>query len=281
MILPILPDAELDALLADDVPLLDLTTHVLQIGARAGRMSFSARNDMIVACVEEAARIIARTGATVSLLVKSGDRLPAKAPILTAEGDAAALLRAWKVSQNLVEVASGIATATRAIVDAARGVKPTIPVTCTRKNVPGAKAMSLKAILSGGATPHRLGLSETILIFAEHRSFLAGVPEKEVVARVRREAAEKKIVVEVASIEEALRWAGAGADVIQTEKFAVEDIAALAKEIAAYPHRPLIAAAGGVNASNAAAYAAHADILVTSAPYWGKPQDVAVTLEAA
>jgi len=46
--------------------------------------------------------------------------------------------------------------------------------------------------------------------------------------------------------------------------------------------RPLIAAAGGVNAANGAEFAAAgADILVTSAPYWGKPLDVAVRIEAA
>jgi molybdenum transport protein len=46
--------------------------------------------------------------------------------------------------------------------------------------------------------------------------------------------------------------------------------------------RPLIAAAGGVNAGNAASYAkAGADILVTSAPYWAKPLDVAVHIKAA
>jgi molybdenum transport protein len=245
-------------------------------------MRFTARNAMIVACSEEAARIITRAGGSVEVQSQSGAALAAGAPILTATGPAQALLRAWKIAQNLVEVASGIATATRGIVDAARAVKPGIGVVCTRKNAPGTKLMSLKAILAGGATPHRLGLSETILIFAEHRSFLQGLPPKEVVALVRQAVAEKKIVVEVGSVDEALLWAAAGADVIQTEKFSTQDVETLCHALGQFPLKPHVAAAGGVNTGNAGAYAAAgADILVTSAPYWAKPCDVAVLIEAA
>jgi molybdenum transport protein len=282
VILPVLPDAVLDEFLADDVPLLDLTTHVLAIGAKPGLMRFSARNAMVAACAEEAAQIITRAGGSVELQTQSGAALAAGAPILAATGSAQALLRAWKIAQNLVEVTSGIATATRAIVEAARAVKPSIGVVCTRKNAPGTKLMSLKAILAGGATPHRLGLSETILIFAEHRSFLEGTPPKEVVALVRQAVAEKKIVVEVGSIDEALLWAGAGADVIQTEKFSPQDVEILCRALVQFPLKPHVAVAGGVNTGNAGNYAAAgADILVTSAPYWAKPCDVAVIIEAA
>ena len=49
-----------------------------------------------------------------------------------------------------------------------------IGVATTRKHFPGTKAMSLKAVLAGGGSVHRLGLSDSILIFAEHRRFLAG-----------------------------------------------------------------------------------------------------------
>jgi len=281
VILPLLPDALLDEFLADDVPLLDLTTYILAIGEKPGRMSFTARNAMVVACAEDAARIITRAGGTADLQARSGAVLAAGDPILSAKGSAQALLRAWKISQNLVENAAGIATAARAIVDAARAVNPNISIVCTRKNAPGTKLMSLKAILAGGATPHRLGLSETILIFAEHRAFFQETPPQEIVALMRQTVAEKKIVVEVGSIDEALLWARAGADVIQTEKLAPQDVETLCRALAQVSPKPHIAAAGGVNAGNAAIYAAAgADILVTSAPYWAKPCDVAVRLEA-
>jgi len=280
--LPLLPDAVLDQFLADDVPFLDLTTHVLGLGAQPGRMTFAARDALILACAEEAARIVERAGADVALHAGSGAELEPGAAILTATGRAAALLRAWKIAQNLIETASGIATATRNIVAAARGVAPDIAIACTRKNAPGTKLLSLKAILAGGATPHRLGLGETVLIFAEHRVFIPQMSEAEMVVLARRGAAEKKIVVEVGSLEEALAWSAAGADVIQAEKFPPPQIAALVDALRPLAPRPLVAAAGGVNAGNAAQYAAAgADILVTSAPYWGKPLDVAVRFAAA
>ncbi|MEY9178688.1 nicotinate-nucleotide pyrophosphorylase [Bradyrhizobium sp. USDA 326] len=71
---------------------------------------------------------------------------------------------------------------------------------------------------------------------------------------------------------------------IQAEKFSPAEIAALVKRMASMAYtraRPIIAAAGGVNAANAAAYAqAGADVLVTSSPYLAKPRDVQVQIAA-
>ena len=215
-------------------------------------------------------------------VASSGAAIESGASILTAHGPASALHRGWKVAQTLVEYASGIATVTRRIVDAARSIRPEIVVVCTRKTAPGAKQVSIKGILAGGATPHRLGLSETILIFAEHRVFLAGKSAAAIIADARRAAPEKKIVVEVSSLEEALEWAQAGADVVQTEKFSADDLSVLAARLKGSLSKVLLAAAGGINAGNAAAYAAAgADILVTSAPYFAPPVDVAVRIEPA
>ena len=204
--------------------------------------------------------------------------LAAEALILTAQGEAPALLRSWKVSQTLVEVWSGVASAARSIVDAARAVAPDIVIACTRKNVPGTKRYAVAAVKAGGAVMHRLGLSETILLFPEHRVFLE-VPLAETARSLRRAAPEKKLVVEINSVAQALEAAAAGFDVIQAEKFQPADIANLREALDGRSSSALIAAAGGINAGNAAAYArAGADILVTSAPYLAPPRDVQVTI---
>jgi len=279
MSLPVLPDSVLADLLADDVRLGDLTTHLLGVGPHPALMTFAARQPLVLAGSEEAARIIELAGGAVELHALSGSALAAGGAILTAVGPAGALHRGWKVAQTLVEVASGIATAARGIVDAARAVRSDIAVTCTRKTVPGAKLLSIKAIMAGGATPHRLGLSETILVFEEHRSFLADISPGDIVGRLRRGSPEKKVVIEVATPAEALLWAKAGADVIQAEKFSPADIAATVEELRRAGLSTLLAAAGGINTDNAANYAqAGADILVTSAPYTAKPLDVQVKL---
>jgi len=253
-----LNDTALCALLDDDTAGGDLTTHSLAIGEQPARLEFRARQPMTVCASEEALRLFELAGAL----------------ILEATGNAASLHQAWKTAQTLVEWASGIATATAAIVAAAGGVT----VACTRKNVPGTKALSIKAVRSGGGIMHRLGLSETLLVFAEHRLFLSDTPAQ-TITQLRRVQPEKKIIVEVADLDEARRWAEAGADVLQLEKFTPEAVAACRQAIDALPaaSRPLLAAAGGVRADNAAAYvAAGADLLVTSAPYTAPPKDVQV-----
>ncbi|MFG1461932.1 ModD protein [Xanthobacter sp. DSM 24535] len=268
----------LDMLLAEDVPHGDLTTHLLGIGRVGAQMQFQMRAAGVVCGIETAAALITRAGAEAEVLAPTGSRVAAGAVLLRAHGGASAIHRAWKVSQTLVEYLSGIATATAAIVDAARGVAPEISVVTTRKTFPGAKAPMIAAIRAGGAEPHRLGLSETLLVFPEHRIFLADPASA--IARLRRAAPEKKVVVEVASVADAAVYLPV-ADVLQCEKMTPDDIASVARLVAASGVRVLVAAAGGVNAANAAAYArAGADILVTSAPYWAAPADVKVTISA-
>lgn len=267
-----LSDDELSRLLQDDAPCGDLTTESLAIGAAAGRLDFAARAPMVVCGTEEAARLFELAGARVHLLAGSGTALVAGEKLLIAEGSAAQLHRAWKTAQTLAEWASGIASSAAAIVAESGGVA----VACTRKNVPGTKALSVKAVKAGGAVMHRLGLSETLLLFAEHRLFLDEAPAQ-TVARLRRAQPEKKIVVEVGDGAEALRWARAGADVLQLEKFSPAVVADCRREIDTLPTRPLLASAGGVRADNAAAHvAAGADLLVSSAPFAAPPRDVQV-----
>jgi nicotinate-nucleotide pyrophosphorylase len=126
----------------------------------------------------------------VTLHARSGDLVEPGAPLLSGEGSAAGLLRAWKVAQTLVEIWSGVATATRALVSAARSVRPGVSVACTRKNVPGTKALAVAAIKAGGAVPHRLGLSETILLFPEHRAFLSDADLADTARSLRSRAPE-------------------------------------------------------------------------------------------
>jgi molybdenum transport protein len=274
---------ELEQLVADDTPYGDLTTHALGISGISGKMEFLARGAMTVAEAESAAGILEIAGCHVKLVTASGAALAPGAPILFAEGPAGALHRGWKVAQTLIEIWSGVATAARAIVDAATAVSPDLVVACTRKNVPGTKSFAIRAVRAGGAVMHRLGLSETILVFPEHRAFLAE-PLAVTAKRLRHGAPEKKLVIEVKSIDDAMTAVDAGFDVIQAEKFSPEQIAALTERLRGHfkpgATRPLIAAAGGVNATNAAAYAqAGADVIVTSAPYLARPCDVQVNLK--
>ena len=267
-----LTDEELARLLHDDVPCGDLTTETAGLAPQAARLEFRARQDMVVCAIEEAARLFTLSGAKADVHVHSGQHAGKDELLLEAQGNAQILHRVWKTAQVLVEWASGISTASAAIVNAASPVA----VACTRKNVPGTKALSVKAVRAGGATMHRLGLSESMLLFPEHRMYLDETPAA-TVARVRRAEPERKLVVEVVTVEEAVVWAGAGAEVLQLEKFAPESVAECRSALDRLGLEPVLAAAGGIRADNAAAYVqAGANLLVTSAPYTAPPRDVQV-----
>ena len=276
-----IPDDELRRWLAEDVPHGDLTTHALGIGSHHGRIRFEARQAMVAACSEEAGRIMALAGADMIECVPSGTALQTSGLLLAAQGRAATVHAGWKVAQTLLETAGGIAAAAQAIVEAVRQINSEVVVACTRKSLPGTRALSIKAILSGGAVPHRLGLSETILVFAQHRTFTGGASFPTIIDRLRRRVPEKKIVVEADTLAEAVAIADAGADIVQFDKASPAEIAALRRHCATRTPRPLVAAAGGIHAANAADYArAGADVIVTSSPYTARPLDVKVTMEA-
>lgn len=279
MIHPTLPlvlsDQQLQDLLSEDVPFGDLTTSSLGIGLQPGQIHFFARDPMVACGIEEAARLFELCGAEIAIHTPSGSPASSETLLLSATGRAADLHRGWKVAQTLVEWCSGMATRAAEIVVAARRGCPDTLVAGTRKNVPGNRRLAVKAFHAGGAVMHRHGLSETLLIFAEHRLFLDGESPSETVARLRRQCPEKRVVVEVATLDEALAWADA--DVVQLEKFPPEVVAEVAQALVARGSAALVAAAGGINASNAEDYArAGARVLVTTAPHLAPPRDVQV-----
>jgi molybdenum transport protein len=276
-----LTDPELLTLLYEDAPYGDLTVDSLAIGERVGSISFQVRDPMVICGIEEAARLLALAGAEVTLVAASGQQAESGTPLLSAKGAAAALFAAWKVAQSLVESLSGVSSVAQQMVSLAGEAR----VVCTRKHLPGIKAIMVKAVQAGGAAMHRLGLSESIMVTAEHRAFLS---QSEVVSypvALQRLQPEKKIVVEVDEVEAALALVDRGCQVIQLEKLPPAQVARVVEYAGrgkGAELRPVIAAAGGINPQNVAEYAAAgADVLVTSAPYFAKPRDVQVRFTPA
>ena len=129
--------------------------------------------------------------------------------------------------------------------------------------------------------PHRLGLSETILIFQQHINFLGGLPQTaEAIHRLRSRACEKKIIIEANTPEEALKMIGMEIDGLQFDKFPPEQLAPLVQQIRAAKPELLLIAAGGINGDNAALYAATGvNALATTWTYFGKPADIQVRIQ--
>ena len=273
--------ARLEAMLREDAPYGDLTTLALGIGDARGQAVLRAGATMVLCCAEEAEAMFRLAGCTdVHRVAASGALLEEGGTILTAIGPATALHLAAKAAQTLMEISSGVATRASRIRANARTARPDIVVACTRKHLPGAKDVMLKAITMAGCVPHRLGLSDSLLVFAQHRAFLGREPAHRWVSRLRASQPGRKVVVEAESVDEAVLLSHAGVDIVQCDKLSPEQFAEVARAMADHPSRPLLAATGGVDEANAGAYAlAGADILVTSAPYAAPPLDVRVSME--
>ena len=274
-------DARLDYFMAEDVPYIDLTSEILGIGDAVGEMEYFSREACIVAGVEEVVRLAKAVGCEVEVLHGSGDAVEPEEPILRARGRAGDLHQVWKVGLNLLDHLSAVATKTRAMVDAAHSVNPRCEVLTTRKSMPGCKDLLIEAVMVGGAFPHRLGLSETVLVFDHHMKFLGGFDEfVKRIPEFRSRCIEKKLFVE-ASPEQARVLAAAGVDGIQLDKVPVAELDTLVKELRAIDPRVTLIAAGGVNPQNAAAYAATGvDGLATTALYTAKPLDMSIRMTA-
>ena len=103
--------------------------------------------------------------------VPSGTLISSKTVFFEVQGEAGTIHRLWKTIQNLLDYASGVATYTYQLLSTARLVNPDIIIATTRKTIPFTKKIAIKAVESGGGVAHRLGLSESILIFEYHRVF--------------------------------------------------------------------------------------------------------------
>ena len=276
-----LHDSDIEKFIEEDVPYGDLTTHLLGIGECPGRIFFSTREETTLCCTEEAARVLQKCGATLISCMPSGTKLSAGVEFLVAGGPAHALHAGWRVALNLLEYSSGIASRTQRIVEKCRAVNPDISIVTTRKSFPGTKKISIKAVTAGGALPHRLGLSETVLVFRQHTAFLGGLEAfLGTVSELKLKSRETKIVVEADTAEEAVLIARGNADIVQLDKVPPVELKNTVASIRTINPNILISAAGGINESNAAEYAATGiDIIVLSSTYFGKPSDIGVRIQ--
>jgi molybdenum transport protein len=274
-------DQEIDQLLSEDVPYFDVTTSLLRLENKPAKIQISTRESTVVCCTEEVMKIFSKTGIQTTLFTPSGEHLEKDVKFLEGEGLSGTLFAISRTVENLLRYASGIATRTRQLTEKAREVNPEIIVATTRKIIPYTRKIAIKAVKAGGATVHRFGLSESILVYRNHYNFLGGPENLDKKIRERRTfAGGKMITVEVNNAEDALKIAQTGIEVLQLDKFSPGEIVKLRKEIRKINPAIKIAAAGDIILKNVQDYAGTgADILVTSWPYYGEPADMTVNIQ--
>jgi molybdenum transport protein len=274
-------EEEIGRLITEDVPYFDLTSHALGIGREKGQIEYFTRENIVICGTEEAERIFRYLDIETTNFTPSGQKADAGSVLIAGTGAAEQLLMAWKVAQNILDHLSGIATRTHHMVEEARKHNPRIAILTTRKGFPGTKKLAVKATLAGGAVPHRLGISETILIFKQHMNFIGGVEGliKKLPA-MKGECCEKKILVEAENYEDARQYCRAGADGIQFDKLLPESLGEAVKLLKEEFPGAVLLAAGGIKPENAGVYAKTGiDGIVTTSLFSAPPVDIGVRIK--
>ena len=274
------PDYYLLRLVGEDVPYGDTTTLSLGIGGLEGEARVYTREDIVASSVEEAARIYELLGSRVLEMVPSGTMAGRGEMLLRVRGKASSLHTVWRAAQLIIAFSSGVATYTRRMVEKASSLNGGPVIATTRKAPLGAKHYYVKGVLCGGGVVHRYGLSDSILVFENHLRFISGISVRKAVELLRKRHPERKIGVEVKSLEEAIEALDAGAEYIQFEKLKPEEASEAIKALKKRNPHVTVGLAGGIKLENVEAYArTGADVLVTSAPYSASPADITTVID--
>ena len=172
---------------------------------------------------------------------RDGDAVEAGEVLARAEGNARAILAAERTALNLMGRLSGVASLTRAYVDAVEGTGAVI--VDTRKTTPGLRLLEKYAVRCGGGVNHRFGLDDAILIKDNHVAASGGVAKA--LSRARASAGHLvKIEVEVDSLDQFDDALDGAPDVIMLDNFSLDDLREAVRRAAG---RVRLEASGGVN----------------------------------
>ncbi|KQW31047.1 nicotinate-nucleotide pyrophosphorylase [Rhizobium sp. Root274] len=191
----------------------DITTYATIGPEKTARMTINGRDPGVVAglvLAETAFRLI-DPAVRFEALVADGDRVSPGQPLARVGGPARAVLSAERVALNFLMHLSGVASYTARFADAIAHTKAR--VTCTRKTLPGLRAVEKYAVRLGGGSNHRYGLDDAILIKDNHIAVCGGVAEAIHAARAYA-GHLVKIEVEVDSLPQMREALKAGPDVI-------------------------------------------------------------------
>jgi nicotinate-nucleotide pyrophosphorylase (carboxylating) len=254
------------ALDEDVLPLGDLSASLVEESARA-RFAFVTRRDGVVAGGRCAIEAFALTDPRVEIdwMRPDGSRVSSGDQIAVVDGPLAPILTAERTALNFLCHLSGVATLTRAFVDAVAAVAPDTRVLDTRKTTPGLRSLEKAAVRAGGGTNHRGSLSEAVLVKDNH---LAGVAIADAVARARRNWPGRMVEVECESPEQVMEATEAGATVVMLDNMKPDQVARCVAMIASSgaAGRVLVEVSGGVTIQTAPEFAsAGADLISVGA----------------
>ena len=229
----------------------DLTTDLIVPATQTSRVTLVARKAGTISGLVAARCAFRLVDPDLRFVPEAADgaQVGAGVKLAVIEGPTRGVLTAERVALNFVGHLSGVATATRALVDAVAGTRARI--VCTRKTTPGLRALEKYAVRCGGGFNHRFGLDDAILIKDNHIAAAGGIAPA--VERARAGAAHMlKIEVEVDTLEQLEEALGLRVDTILLDNMAPPD---LAHAVALARGRAVLEASGNVTIATVRAIA--------------------------
>jgi nicotinate-nucleotide pyrophosphorylase (carboxylating) len=173
-------------------------------------------------------------------VLSDGDVVTAGTVLASVEGRARAILAGERVALNFLGHLSGVATATAALVEAVAGTGARI--TCTRKTIPGLRALQKYAVRCGGGLNHRFGLDDAVLVKDNHIAAAGGIAPA--LARLRQGLGHMvKVEVEVDTLRQLEEALAAGVDAVLLDNM---DLPTLRQAVALAKGRVVLEASGNV-----------------------------------
>jgi nicotinate-nucleotide pyrophosphorylase (carboxylating) len=230
----------------------DLTTDTIVPAAARARGVLNARKAGVVAGlgVASVAFRLLDPEARIEVARPDGATVGANERIAVVSGRARALLSAERVALNFLCHLSGIATATREIVDAVKGHRARIA--CTRKTTPGLRALEKYAVRLGGGVNHRFGLDDGVLLKDNHIVVAGGIGRA--IEKAKRALGHMvKVEVEVDRLDQLAEALAAGADAILLDNMTPAE---MREAVGIIDGRAIVEASGRITAETAPAVAA-------------------------
>lgn len=245
--------SELERFISEDLGVWDISSGIIpEIDARA---TIIAKEDCIISGLTEASELFEYFGIMSRSLYDDGEYVSSGSIIMEVCGNARKILQAERLVLNFLARMSGISTLTREYVVRAEESSRNVRVACTRKTTPGFRIYEKRAVFLGGGDAHRFNLSDAVLIKDNHIKIL-GLDE--CIARAKRLASfTKKIEVEVESLEDMLRAAELGVDIVMFDNMKPYEIKRGVELLKAkgLKENLILEASGGITIENIKDYA--------------------------
>ncbi|MCZ6638745.1 MAG: carboxylating nicotinate-nucleotide diphosphorylase [Candidatus Dadabacteria bacterium] len=214
-------DLIIENTLEEDLGSGDVTTDAIFSVDDTCEALIIAKEEGIIAGIPIAERVFQKLDpeVTVTQNLKDGEHVNPGDEILVIKGSIHAVLSGERLSLNLLQRMSGIATATSKYVAAISGYRTRI--LDTRKTAPGLRVLDKYAVSIGGGCNHRFGLYDAVLIKDNHIDFAGNISNAVEIVRSKYQS-KFKVEVETSTLDEVREALKAGADIIMLDNMTVE-----------------------------------------------------------